>query len=279
MSICFSPAPLLPPIPPRSRFQVRPHPHQAGQHVLQLRQFHLHARLMRAGVAAEDLQDQLGAVHHHDLQRLLHLGALGGRQVVVEDHHVRAADEHFSPRLLELARADEGAGVDPRTRLHHFAHHLAAHAGRQVAQLLQGIGEGQLGLVRGLDGQQQRSRSGHTVGIQPGLTKGWDSHQCYTIQHKSGGGVGQGAPPGLPRVGMALSQPRHGERLRYLRAHAALVPPHGLARTLLARALKVSNRRAGNQSRHGQIPGPRSRLRAGRPSPSSLFRPNWIGAA
>ena len=72
--------------------QVRPHPHQAGQHVFQLRQFHLVAGLVGAGVLAENLQDELVAVHGHHTQRPLQVFPLGRRQVVVENHQLCPGD-------------------------------------------------------------------------------------------------------------------------------------------------------------------------------------------
>jgi hypothetical protein len=49
---------------PAKLLEVRPHPRQPGQHVLQLRKLDLHLRLARAGARGEDVEDELRAVHH-----------------------------------------------------------------------------------------------------------------------------------------------------------------------------------------------------------------------
>jgi hypothetical protein len=69
--------------------KVRPHPLQPRQHVLQLRQFHLHLRLAGPRARREDVEDQLRAVHHPRLQRLLEVLALRRRQLLVEDDERR----------------------------------------------------------------------------------------------------------------------------------------------------------------------------------------------
>src|SRR5690606_21148628 len=58
--------------------EVRPHALQSREHVLQLRQLDLHLRFRRARTRREDVEDQLGAVHHPRLQRVLEILALCG---------------------------------------------------------------------------------------------------------------------------------------------------------------------------------------------------------
>ena len=44
--------------------QVGPHPGQSRQHVLQLRQLDLELGFVAPGAGGEDVEDELGAVHH-----------------------------------------------------------------------------------------------------------------------------------------------------------------------------------------------------------------------
>ena len=58
---------------------------QPRQQVVQLRQLHLQLAFARAGAAGEDIEDQLRAVEDLDIERLLQIALLGGRQFAVED--------------------------------------------------------------------------------------------------------------------------------------------------------------------------------------------------
>src|SRR5690606_31694237 len=49
--------------------EVRPHALEARQHVLELGQLDLHLRFRRARTGREDVQDELGAVHHAGAER------------------------------------------------------------------------------------------------------------------------------------------------------------------------------------------------------------------
>ena len=56
--------------------QVGPHPGEPRQQVLELRQLDLQLRLVAARAGGEDVEDDLGPVHHPDLERPLEVGAL-----------------------------------------------------------------------------------------------------------------------------------------------------------------------------------------------------------
>jgi hypothetical protein len=59
-----------------------------GRTILQLGQLHLQTGFHRAGAGCENVQDQLAAVQHLDLQRRFQIPRLGGRKIVVEDYHI-----------------------------------------------------------------------------------------------------------------------------------------------------------------------------------------------
>src|SRR5439155_22629270 len=98
--------------PARLPFEMLPHAGEPRQRILELRELDLEPRLARARAPREDVEDELGAVHDLDAERLLEIADLRGRQVVVEDRHVRVELVHALAHLLELALADEGRGMD-----------------------------------------------------------------------------------------------------------------------------------------------------------------------
>jgi hypothetical protein len=65
--------------------EVRPHPGQSRQHVLELRQLHLHLRFGGPCPNREDVENELGAIHHSLGGRVLDVLALARAQLVVED--------------------------------------------------------------------------------------------------------------------------------------------------------------------------------------------------
>ena len=97
----------------------------------------LEPRLPRAGTAREDVEDQLGAVDHLDVERLLEVPHLRRRQIVVEDHEIGLALRGLALDLLELPLADEGGGVDAAAALDHAVDHLGAGGVGEQRQLLE----------------------------------------------------------------------------------------------------------------------------------------------
>src|SRR6266581_182333 len=66
--------------------EVGPAAHQARRQVLELRQLDLQLALAGLRPLREDLEDQLGAVHHAPVQFFFQVSSLGGRELVVEHH-------------------------------------------------------------------------------------------------------------------------------------------------------------------------------------------------
>jgi len=92
---------------------VGPHARKARQRVLELRQFDLHLRLARPRAHREDVENQLGAVHHAAADRVLDVLALAGTQLVVEDDERRAGLADLVAQLLDLSGTEVRAGVRP----------------------------------------------------------------------------------------------------------------------------------------------------------------------
>jgi len=86
--------------------EVHPHPGQARQQVLELRQLDLQLGLLGLGARREDVQDQLRPVHDAAVQLLLEVLALRGRQLVVEHEEGRLRGGHLDPEFLQLALAE-----------------------------------------------------------------------------------------------------------------------------------------------------------------------------
>jgi hypothetical protein len=77
-----------------------------------MRELDLQRALGRTGAAAEDLQDQTGAVDHLGLERFLEVALLHGRQRGVDDDEGDLVRLRALGELGELALAEIGRGAD-----------------------------------------------------------------------------------------------------------------------------------------------------------------------
>ena len=92
---------------------------QTREAVAELRQLHLHHALLAARVLGEDVEDQRDAVDDVDLEQLLEVALLRGRELVVEHDEVDVERLGELLQLLGLARADVGGGVGRVAPLQH----------------------------------------------------------------------------------------------------------------------------------------------------------------
>src|SRR5439155_7238287 len=97
--------------------EMLPQAGQAGQGVLKLRELDLESRLASARAPGEDVEDQLGAVDHLAVERLLEVAHLRRRQIVVEDHEIGVPLRRERLELLDLALADERGRMHPAPAL------------------------------------------------------------------------------------------------------------------------------------------------------------------
>src|SRR6266550_5000527 len=65
--------------------EVGPHPGQARQQILELRQLDLQLRFVAARARREDVENDLGAVHHAHAETLLQLHALYWGEILIEE--------------------------------------------------------------------------------------------------------------------------------------------------------------------------------------------------
>ncbi len=117
--------------------QVGPHAHQAWQHVLKLRQLHLHLRLARPRARREDVEYQLGAIHHALAGRVLDVLALRRRQLVVEHDQRRVLVVDDQAQLLDLSLPQVGRRIRLVDLLGNFADYEAARGIHEALQLLE----------------------------------------------------------------------------------------------------------------------------------------------
>ena len=145
---------------------------QARDEVLQPHDLDLGLGGAGARVAAEDLEDDRGAIEHLDAGRLFEVARLRRRDVVIDEDGVdarvgllavaalarvgllavaalaRAGHRH---QLRELAAADDGAGVERLAALGQGGDDLDAQGGREAVQLRDRGGEGIVVAVGELD--------------------------------------------------------------------------------------------------------------------------------
>ena len=93
--------------------EVRPHSREARQHVFELSELDLELRFAGPRPCREDVQDQLGAVHHALAGSVLDVLSLRGRQLIVEDDERRVLLVDERPELLDLPLAQISRGVGP----------------------------------------------------------------------------------------------------------------------------------------------------------------------
>ena len=67
-------------------FQMGPRPHQAAALIVQMRKLDLQRAFLGLGAAAEDFQDQAGAVEHLGVPGLLQIALLDRRQRAIHHH-------------------------------------------------------------------------------------------------------------------------------------------------------------------------------------------------
>src|ERR1035437_6414747 len=101
--------------------EMRPHPREPRQGILELRQLHLHPALRAPRAHGEDVEDELGAVDHALADFLLEVLSLAWGELVVEDDDGGLCVRDERLQLLELALADVGGGVGFFERLRELA--------------------------------------------------------------------------------------------------------------------------------------------------------------
>ncbi len=128
------------PDPAAEPLEVLPHPPHPRQVVLQLGELDLELSLGADGVLGEDVEDQLGAVDHARLERVLERPLLWRAELVVDDQHFRVRVAVRLLQLFELPLADVGARVGEPPVLDDAADRLDAGCPRELLELGQLVG-------------------------------------------------------------------------------------------------------------------------------------------
>ncbi len=84
----------------------------------------------------EDVEDQLGAIDHAQVEPLAEVARLGGRQVLIEDHEVHVVVEGAHHQVLEPPRSEQELRVDAFAVLSDHLHHLDTRRARELLELL-----------------------------------------------------------------------------------------------------------------------------------------------
>ena len=115
--------------------EVLPHPPHPRQVVLELRELDLELPLGAHRVLREDVEDQLRAVDHPRLERVLERTLLRRAELVVDDEHLGAGLAVRLLELLELPLADVRARVGEATVLDDPAYRLDESGPRELLEL------------------------------------------------------------------------------------------------------------------------------------------------
>ena len=108
---------------------------QARQPVAQLGELHLQLAVPGPRLLREDVEDQLGAIDHAQVEPIAEVASLGGRQVLIEDHEVHVVLEGSYHQVLEPPRSEQELRVDAVAVLGHHLHHLDARRARELLEL------------------------------------------------------------------------------------------------------------------------------------------------
>src|SRR2546426_2005243 len=115
--------------------QVRPHPGEPRQQVLELCELHLHLGFGRTGPGREDVENHLTAVHDPHRERLLQVDSLHGRERLVDEHERGAGVGQDPLQLLDLPLSEIEVGRGRFDPLGGPADHGRAGRVREARQL------------------------------------------------------------------------------------------------------------------------------------------------
>ena len=117
--------------------EVGPHPGQPRQHVLELRELHLHFRLARPRARGEDVEDDLGSIHHAGSELELDVLSLRRRELVVEDDQRGREVGDAVSKLFQLSLAEVRRRARPIEQLSDLADDLRPCRIREARQLFE----------------------------------------------------------------------------------------------------------------------------------------------
>ena len=198
--------------------QMRPEPAQAGNQIVELGQLDLEAALQRLGALGEDVENELGAVHHAHAEDLLEGSPLGGRKIVVEDDELGSGGLDVRRDLERLAPANVGGRMEGAQAAQGLAGDLGAGRVGQSAQFAEGI----LDLGARLVSQRSGDQPGELRSVRlGGMHHGHRGYRALLIFLRSGADlfrepvhVPVGEIPALPERGLPSGGLRRTEQLQ-----------------------------------------------------------------
>ena len=120
--------------------EVSPHAHESRQHVFELCKLDLHLRFGRSRARGEDVENQLGAIHHAFPCCILDVLSLSGSELVIE-HDERCLRIGDSLRqFLDFAFAKLGRRIGSIDLLRQLSNNYAARRIDELGKLIQMLG-------------------------------------------------------------------------------------------------------------------------------------------
>ena len=117
--------------------EVRPHPRQTREQILELRQLDLELGFVTARARRENVENNLGAIHDAHAEILLELDALDGSQRLVEQHQGRTRRRQLILERFDFALAEVEVGRRGVDALDGFADDLSAGGVGEALQLVE----------------------------------------------------------------------------------------------------------------------------------------------
>ena len=112
-------------------------PRQPRKQILELGQLHLQLTLTRAGVPSKNIENELRAIDDARVDYAFDVALLRGREVVIEQNHIRGNRGCRARNFLQLALADQRGRIGPVLALGEFTGNLGARARRQRPQFIE----------------------------------------------------------------------------------------------------------------------------------------------
>jgi hypothetical protein len=121
--------------------QMGPRPHQPAALIIEMRQFDLQRTFLGLGAAAEDFQNQPGAVENLGVPRLLEIALLDRRQRAIHHHKFDVVARDQAGDLLDLAFAEIARRPDLADRRNQRVGDREVDGARQTRRFLEpGLG-------------------------------------------------------------------------------------------------------------------------------------------
>jgi hypothetical protein len=110
---------------------------EAWEHVFKLGELDLQLAFAGAGVAREDVEDELGAIDGAARQGVFKVAKLRGAEIVIEDDNVGLRRRSDAVDLLDFAAADERGRISFGAPLLSFRNDVGTGAGDEFAELFE----------------------------------------------------------------------------------------------------------------------------------------------